>query len=680
MFLEPSETHLPEQDPAELASSTAAAPVHVSRKRRWHVPVMVVVVGGVLFFGTLAYCGVAATRMVNGGLAARTGLLAAKADIAETDFEAAAEHLSAAHVGFVDAKNGAAMIRMASWIPWVGTKYDAGVAVLDATEKTVDVLAEAVGIARDVYGVVAEARATLNWQDGAPQGTPIHDLPIEVKRTLFARLAASLPALRTMQVKLNLAHEDLARFHELSTVADFDEILAPFEVLLTKLQTGVDFLVPFAGITREFAGLDGDRQFLLFFLNDTELRPTGGFLGTYGLMVIRDGDMKSLVTDDTYAVDALVAGNAAYTATSPAPIREYLEQPVWFFRDSMWSPDFAAGSKDAIALFRQEIAASGQPVPEIHGAFGMTTTFLSDLLRFVGPVTVDGHTFTAENAPDLLEYQVEIAFEQKGVLRADRKDIVGRLTNALLDKLLEVPSSRFEEVFAVLVQGFTKKEIALYSTNSATQLVLDDAGWSGKVAQGTSADVLMVVDANMASLKSDPVVKRSIDYRIVPYNGGYRATASITYKHEGSFDWKTSRYRTYTRIYVPAGSELVSVDGSLANDAIRNPQGLPGVVTTESELGLTSFGTFTSIEPGQSRTLTFVYTLPASVVQAIDGRSYTLSLLKQMGAESYDVALRLDFQRAVRSAVPPEDSEQWGDDVYDFIDTLSENRDYRVSF
>ncbi len=677
MFLEPSEAQLPPTHHAEPSPVTSA---YIPPSRRSRIPHVVVGFFAVLLLGMCIYGGIAVTRMINGGLTAKAGLVAAKADIADVNFAQASMDLSSAHVGLAEAQSGAAMLSAVAYVPWLGVRYQAGVAVLDATNNTVEVLTEAIGLAQDIYSVVAEARASLAWQDPAEANTPIHDLPTGVKHTLFSRLATSLPTLRTMQVKLNLASEDMARFHELSNVAGIDDIVAPFESVLEKLKVGIDFLVPFAGITREFAGLDGDRQFLMMFLNDTELRPTGGFLGTYGLMVIRDGDMKSMSTDDTYAIDALVSGNSEYTATPPAPIRDYLEQSIWYFRDSTWSPDFGAGAKDAITLMRQEIAASGQPVPEIHGAFGMTTSFLEDLLGFVGPITVEGQTFTSGNAADLLEYQVEIAFEQQGVARTDRKDIVGKLTNALLDKLLEIPSSRFEEVFDVLATSFQRKEIALYSNNAATQAVLNDAGWSGKVSQGSASDVLMVVDANMASLKSDPVVQRTIEYRITPRNGGYQATTAITYKHTGGFDWKTSRYRTYTRIYVPEGSEFLSVEGSLLNDAIRNPQGLPGVVTTQSEFGLTSFGTFTSVEPGQSRTLTFTYQLPKTVTDAVAAGSYTLNMLKQIGSNAHDLKVHLDFNHALRSANPAENESLWGDDIYDATATLDTNTEFRVNF
>lgn len=626
------------------------------------------------------FVGIGVARVVQGGLVAKSGLESAKEDITAVDFSAASTHLLTAQDGILFAKQGASMIGFLTAVPWVGPRFDAGVAALDATKNTIDVLKNAVTIAQSIYSVVADARATLSWQDPNGASVPLHDMPIEVKRALFTRLANALPDLRTMQVQLNLAMDDLERFEALPDVGGMHALLSPFVTTVARLKAGIDFLVPFSGIAREFAGLNGDRQFLLLFLNDTELRPTGGFLGTYGLLVVRDGDMKSLTTDDAYAIDAAVQGNPAYVAPSPAPIAQYLEQPVWFFRDSTWSPDFDAGSKDATALFRQEIAASGQPVPEIAGTVGITTTFLTNLLAFVGPITVEGQTFTATNASDLLEYQVEIAFEQKGIARTNRKDIVGLLTNALLDKLLEVPPSRFQDVFALMDGSFSRKELILSSVDASTEAVLHDAGWSGAVAQGSASDALMVVDANMASLKSDPVVRRSIDYRIEPKNGGYQATVAITYNHEGSFDWKTSRYRTYTRVYAPAGSTLVSVDGSLLNDAIRNPQGLPGPVTTQSELGLTSFGAFTSVEPGKTRVLTFVYQLPQSVNDAVRNGSYTLKFLKQIGADARDVTLHLDFNKSVRSAVPAEPSMAWGDDTYSVSSILDTDKEFRVNF
>lgn len=646
------------------------------RRRRFIFLAIILVMIGVF----VGYSVWGATRIFHGVTAARAALSEAQSFMMSAEFSQAQEKLVVAQKSLNQVQGGVTMFRYLHMLPWVGEKYLAGVALIDATEKTVDVLLEAATIAGDIYAVVEDARATLAWQDPARAHQPLHDMSPAVKAALFSRLANALPELRTMQVKLALAEEDLAYFYTLPLSQEMIDALAPFSSVLKKLSVGIDFLVPFAGITRELVGLEGDRQFLLMFLNNTELRPTGGFLGTYGLVVVEGGDMKSLTTDDTYAVDALVANNDQYFIPSPLPIAKYLEQPVWYFRDGTWSPDFATGAQETIALFRQEIAAAGQPVPEIHGAIGITATFFEDLLRFLGPVTVDGTVYTADNVVDTLEYQVEIAFEQQGVAREDRKDIVGRFANIVLDRVLELPPSRFEEVFALFVQAFTQKDFALWMRDPATQAVLDDAGWSQKIAGQESVDTLMVVDANMASLKSDPVVKRAIRYHLRPQGKSYEATVSITYDHQGSFDWKTSRYRTYTRIFVPQGSRLLAVDGSLENDALRNPQALSGEVVTQEELGLTSFGTFIAIEPGHQGTLTFTYLLPESIAEAIRHGTYALHLLKQMGAADHDIALNLDFDLPVRKASPPEQLEAWGDDTYVWQSLLEENKEIRVDF
>jgi hypothetical protein len=668
MFLEPSSAQIPE---------SMLPPAPQPRKQRRHFGIWM---GVAILLGIAAsiYIGIAATRVVQGGVATRSALMLAKTHIADTDFSGAREELTLAADGVAEAKAGAGMVGFVSHVPWVGTRYDAAVGMLDATQNTIDVLIEAVTIANDVYGVVSDARQTLSWRDAKYADTALHDLPTSVKRALFVRLADALPDLQEMQVKLELASVDIAEFQKLPEMEAFHDLVVPFANVVEELKTSVDFLVPFAGVTREFAGLRGERQFLLMFMNDTELRPTGGFLGTYGLLVIRDGDMKSLSTDDVYAVDVLVAGNPAYNIASPAPIAKYLEQPIWFFRDGTWSPDFATGAQETTALMRQEFAVAGLQVPHIDGVIGITTGFLEKLLAFVGPVTVNGTEYTVQNATEVLEYQVEIAFEQQGIAREDRKDVVGVLTNAVLDALLEISPSRFAEVFALLSEGFVHKDLVMYSSDVDTQAVLEDYDWAGAVGQEDADDFLMLVDANMASLKSDPVVERAIAYSLVPFENGYRATAAVTYNHTGSFDWKTSRYRTYARIFVPEGARLVSVEGSLANDAIRNPQGLPGEVTTSNEFGLTSFGTFTSIEPGQSRTLTFVYTLPKSVGDAIAAGSYTLRMQKQIGAEPPDVVLNLDFNKNIQDASPAEESTFWGDEVYSLETSLGVDQEFSV--
>ncbi len=589
------------------------------------------------------------------------------------DIAAASLSLRDARVAIIDAKSGVALVPFLRIVPWVGTQLSGLDYTLDAALKTVDVLEESLSIVRNVAEVAGDAQHLVGVTDS---DVPYHELSASARSAMLHELHDVYPALLSMQVKLALAKSDIARLQTLDASPLLMNAILPFSTALDPLSDAVNLLTPFAAVVPDLAGLDADRQFLLLFANNTELRPGGGFLGVYGLAVTRDGEIVGLSTDDTYSLDNRVA--AGYMATPPTPLVQYLGSTSWYFRDSNWSPDFPSSTRDALALMRQEYASAGEPVPDVHGVLMFTPTMIGDLLLLLGPVTIDNQTFTADNVSDKLEYEVELGYAEQGIPPHQRKDIVARLTGTVVDRLLALPSSSWPELFGVLTEAFAQKQLALWSPNDATEAVYMDAGWAGQVAMGTADDVLMVVDANMAALKTDPYVDRSIAYSVVPDSEGYIATASVTYHNTAGFSWKTTRYRTYTRLYTPLGSTLLSSSGSLINDKIQNQFGTEGEVTTQDELGMTSFGAFTSVEPGATQTLSFTYRLPQSVVDAIRDGSYELRVLKQLGAASHDLSVHVLFPSSVAYATPAESEEHWNDNAYDATTVLDSDKTFVV--
>jgi hypothetical protein len=235
-------------------------------------------------------------------------------------------------------------------------------------------------------------------------------------------------------------------------------------------------------------------------------------------------------------------------------------------------------------------------------------------------------------------------------------------------------------LFVLMEDAFRTKQFFVYHTKTDVQKVLVRAGWSGAISVPLAvSDVQMVVDANVASLKSDPAVQRTIRYEMTKdVNGNRIGRTSITYKHTGKFDWKTSRYRTYTRLYVPLGSELIRVTGALKDDRTQNPNDESGAPDISSELGMSVFGAFIAIEPGATGTLTFEYKLADTVRSAIASRAYTLRVLKQGGAQNHALTLDLDFGKNVLHANPSEDSKEWGDTHYRAATILDQDKEFQI--
>lgn len=415
-----------------------------------------------------------------------------------------------------------------------------------------------------------------------------------------------------------------------------------------------------------FLGFTEPQTYLIVLLNNTELRPGGGFIGTYATLRVDEGQIEILTLDGTENLDR--AAPATWQKVPPEPIQEYLGVDRWFFRDSNWSPDFRRSAEQAMEFYRGE---GGIAADAIDGVIGITPTVLEELLRIVGPVTVEGITFTSEDVVRTLEYQVEYAYRDQGIAVQDRKKIIKPFMLAVLEELKENIFSSYNEYLTTFESLVSQKQILLYHTNSFVQDTLESHDWAGRIADH-DGDYLLWVDTNLGALKTDHALVRRLTYETLDkQDDRYKVRATMQYRHTGYFDWRTSRYITYARVYVPEGSEFVGVDGYLKSGARITAD----VVDQGVEEGKQWFGTMFSVEPQQVKTLSFEYLLPSSIVQ---DDSYHLLVQKQLGSIGHTLTLDLDFATLLRTADPPEVESEWYDGVYRYTTDLTVDRAFRV--
>lgn len=407
---------------------------------------------------------------------------------------------------------------------------------------------------------------------------------------------------------------------------------------------------------------------LLLFLNNTELRPGGGFLGTYGVATIHRGTLVDFRTDDVYNLDRHVEGKQR--VEPPAPFRRRGIVTWWYLRDANWSPDFATSSRSVLDFYRRE-GGEGNPVLVV----GFTPTFASELLRIVGPIEVDGVRFDAENIADELEYQVEVGYHEKGTPRQQRKAIIAPLSRIAIDRLLARQIREWGPIVDAVANAARERQLLAYSRDSALQEFVERFDLGGRVLPiATGDDAIMVVDANLGALKTDPVMERSIRYAIIPDGEGFRGSIRLQYRNTGTFTWKTTRYRTYTRVYFPEGTELIRAHGAMERDRSE----ASGPVDVGTELGRTVVGAFLSIEPGEERSLVIEVRLSPAVAARIRVGSYTLHAKKQLGSIATPLTVDLEFGTPVRAADPPEPPAGWGNSRYTIETDLREDREFRV--
>ncbi|KUK82964.1 MAG: Secreted protein [Microgenomates bacterium 39_6] len=100
-----------------------------------------------------------------------------------------------------------------------------------------------------------------------------------------------------------------------------------------------------------FLGQDETRTYLVIFQNDSELRPSGGFLTAYAILEVKDGQVTPVLSQDIYDLDA----RFNHRIEAPRPIADYLPNVYyWNLRDMNLSPDFIV-SMDTFYQYYQTV-------------------------------------------------------------------------------------------------------------------------------------------------------------------------------------------------------------------------------------------------------------------------------------------------------------------------------------
>ncbi len=464
------------------------------------------------------------------------------------------------------------------------------------------------------------------------------------KTVVLSLLYESTPEIVGLKANFDLAKYNLDR-------VSYRGILLPFKGQISELLGNIDTvsetidgLVPAVKLLPVLAGYPDPAAYLVLLQNSDELRPTGGFIGTYGIATTHEGDLLRFDTHDIYHLDMPVKDKLSIAP--PEPLKKYLGIDKWYMRDANWSPDWPTAARTIQDFYRQENALlpPRDRVNDFDGDFdgviGITPRFVVSLLAYTGPVMIEGVAYDKDNFMDLLQYRVEMGYEQLGVSSWQRKEVIGEILAEMERIILNKPLNELYPVYNIISDNLRERNIIAYFNDAELEAIAGEQNWSGAVTE-TDGDYLYVVDANVAALKTDAVMDRNLTYELDEGANGLFARLTLHYSHQGDFDWKTTRYRSYTRVYVPAGSELIEAKGF--SEEMAEPY---------DELGKTVFGGFISIEPGKIGTIELYYKLPDAIEQAAGSGEYTLLLQKQPGMRDHPGTIKMNFARPIDSYTP----------------------------
>jgi hypothetical protein len=244
---------------------------------------------------------------------------------------------------------------------------------------------------------------------------------------------------------------------------------------ITKFRQIAEVGERIAQIYPYFGGFRNKERVLVLLQNSSELRPTGGFIGSLAHLTISEGMLEDMKINDVYDLDGQLKGHI----DPPTPIKELLNQEHWYLRDSNWNPNFPS-TAEKVALFYEK--ETGEKVESI---IGITSSFVVRILKIIGPVEIPYYKdrITADNF-----YLKSLYYTQANFFpgSTQKKDFLGALMEAILLKLQKDPQSGIA-IMEIIHDSLASRDIQWYTTHEEGQRALTQFGWAGPVPAGNSS-------------------------------------------------------------------------------------------------------------------------------------------------------------------------------------------------
>ena len=301
-------------------------------------------------------------------------------------------------------------------------------------------------------------------------------------------------------------------------------------------------------------GVSERQRYLILLQNESELRSTGGWLTSYGVVGIEGGQIRELFVDDIYNADgSLKVQGKTYTA--PKSMQQALGITNWPFSLINWYPDLTETEVSA----EPYISDLGKG-NDLDGVITIDVTFIQNLLQEWGGIEVPGQSelITSENLYSKI-FEMHEAFTpgstQKTTFLAD-------LANQIITKILSMNISELTKLGEIFEESLNKKHLQATFKNTDAYNFFNKQEWAGSL-DSRYGEAPIAIDWNWGGNKANLYLTKNYNLNInIKDENTIDFTYSITTENTSkTTTYPEGDYTNYQRIYIPANATLLSTNG-----------------------------------------------------------------------------------------------------------------------
>lgn len=366
-------------------------------------------------------------------------------------------------------------------------------------------------------------------------------------------------------------------------------------------------------------------RYLVLFANNAELRPGGGFIGSFAIV-----DTRNLKPKIEYFETNIYKHDNQFTANNfvamPEPLAKVLgADKSWQLHDSNWNTDFPTAAATSLWFYNKEYN------DKLDGVILVCATSVRDILALTGPVSSPNTNLTLnyDNFFPVLSNAIEKEYweDPRNEDINEPKTILKDYIPSLENKISSLPKW---QLLSFIQRTVERKDILFYSTDKIKQKFLEENNYAGDI----KTDVNFIYIANAAvGTKNSLAINQDAIYNIDPTNNV--ATLNITRTHNGKTgDYDGGVNTNYTIVHLPKGFDITDVKAG-GKDVNIDKSSLDNYET---------FGFWTNINPGESVNITALITMP------VDYNFSKLFVIKQPGSANEKLTINY-FNNSISTAV-----------------------------
>lgn len=385
-------------------------------------------------------------------------------------------------------------------------------------------------------------------------------------------------------------------------------------------------------------GFSGTQKYLILFQNNMELRPGGGFIGSYATVSMDHGKFESFSVHNAYDTDGQLRKHIEPTFI----VRRYLQANL-YMRDSNFDVDFVKSAQKIASMYTLETGK------KVDGVVALDLSYIQSLIALVSPLYIwqYNQTVTPSNFFLVTEKYVD---KNSFAGSTQKQDFLKSLAGSMIAKIRENKVIFVAHAIEKTLAAISQKHLLFFSQDPKIQAILGKNKFSStllderKNTSNTVNDFLGINEANIGVNKANYFLKRRIDHQVVLQKSGtIQENLKITYTNTSpNVSWPTGKYIAYVRIILPKNTNLASISFDHKKQKIvravtdprifgkpdfTSPGGLE--VDRTDEEGKTLYGFIIIVDIHKSLMVNVAYTLSEAIQSP--QISYDLIYFKQPG-------------------------------------------------